>query len=344
MEIANIKIGENFKPFIIAEIGQNHDGSLGIAHSYIDAMADVGVDAVKFQTHIADAESSRDDKFRVNFSYEDKARRDYWKRMEFTKEHWTGLYEHAVRRGLVFLSSPFSLEAAVLLEEVGCPAWKVGSGEVSNSLLLGYICKTKKPILLSSGMSSYEEIDTAARIIGRHGNPLALFQCTSQYPPALENVGLNVLEYLRNKYNVPVGLSDHSGVIFPSLFAMAMGASLIEAHVTFHRSMFGPDVASSLTLDELKILVDGSEAIEVLRANPVDKNVIAEDLQDMKELFEKSVGISRDLKKGTRLSKEMIKGLKPGTGIRIEDIQKVVGKKLTRDMKKNSILTWDDLM
>jgi len=342
-KIGDKLVGQGCKPFLIAEIGQNHDGSLGIAHSYIDAVARVGVDAVKFQTHIAEAESSKQDKFRIPFSYEDKTRYDYWKRMEFTEKQWIGLYNHATEKDLIFLSSPFSLEAANLLDRIGCPAWKIGSGEVQNNILFDFFQNTRKPILLSSGMSSYDEIDKAVKRIKKYGNPLALFQCTSKYPTPLESVGLNVFDYLKDKYDVPVGLSDHSGNIYPALFAMAKGASLIEVHVTFHKSMFGPDVESSLTLGELELLVKGAEAIYKLNTNPVDKDIMAIELHEMKQLFEKSVAVSKDIKKGAVLNREILKGLRPGTGIPVCDIEKVINKKLARDVEKNSILTWDDI-
>ena len=140
-----------------------------------------------------------------------------------------------------------------------------------------------------------------------------------------------------------MGLSDHSGMIFPSLFAMARGASFIEVHVTFHKSMFGPDVKSSLTIDELKILVQGADSIYLLDKNPVNKDRMAEELSEMKRLCEKSLATSKNLKKGTILKRNMLKGLKPGTGIRICDIEKVIGHKLSRDLEKNTILDWDDI-
>ena len=144
--------------FIIAEIAQAHDGSLGTAHAYIDAVAKTGADAIKFQTHIASAESTPDEPFRIKFSRQDENRFDYWKRMEFTKEQWVGLFEHCKEVGITFLSSPFSEEAVELLNEIGTPAWKIASGEVSNQPMLAKMSETQKPILLSTGMSDIDEI------------------------------------------------------------------------------------------------------------------------------------------------------------------------------------------
>ena len=149
----------NDKLEIIAEIGQSHEGSLGLAHSYIDALANSGVTAVKFQTHIAEAESSEFENFRVNFSYQDKTRFDYWKRMEFNFNQWAELKQHCQDLDLEFISSPFSVEAFELLESIGVSRYKIGSGEVSNLLMLDRIAKTKKPIILSSGLSNFSELD-----------------------------------------------------------------------------------------------------------------------------------------------------------------------------------------
>ena len=142
---------------VIGEIAQAHDGSLGAAHAYIDAIADAGADVIKFQTHIAAAESTRQEPWRVKFSYEDDLRYDYWERMQFTEEQWIGLKEHAENRGLIFLSTPFSVDAAKMLDRMGMTMWKISSGEVSDPWLLEYILSTKKPIIFSTGMSTREE-------------------------------------------------------------------------------------------------------------------------------------------------------------------------------------------
>ena len=168
--------------YVIGEVGQAHDGSLGIAHSYIDALADAGVSAVKFQMHIADAESSSFEMFRVPFSYEDKTRYDYWKRMEFTAEQWTGLKEHCDKRNVDFLVSPFSVRAFEVLESLNVTQYKIASGEVANYLLLDKIIATRKPLFLSSGLSDLSEIKTAIDRITEVHNSLVLFQCMTQYP------------------------------------------------------------------------------------------------------------------------------------------------------------------
>jgi len=343
IRIANRDVGEGEPVFIIAEVGQAHDGSLGMAHFFIDAVAEAKADAIKFQTHIAQAESTMDEPFRAKFSYEDKTRYDYWKRMEFNKGQWAGLVEHARNRGLIFLSSPFSVEAVELLSGLGMPAWKIGSGEVNNPDLLDAIKKTKKPILLSTGMSTMEEIQEGVMKIRQGNIPLALFQCTSNYPTPLEKVGLNILRIFKEKFRFPVGLSDHSGSIYPSLAAMTLGAHIIEVHVTFHRKIFGPDVSSSLTFEELELVTNGAKALHTMKMNPVDKDQMAEELHATRAIFNKSLALIRQMPKGTILKMEMLTLKKPGTGIPADDIAKVVGKKLCKKTEPDVLLRWEDL-
>ena len=336
-----LTIGPGHKARIIAEVGQAHDGSLGIAHSFIDRAAEAGADIIKFQTHIAMAESTPAEPFRVKFSYEDDTRYDYWQRMEFTPDQWDGLMKHAREKGLLFLSSPFSVKAVELLDRLGIAAWKVGSGEVGNQELLEAFGKTGKPILISSGMSDYNEIEQAVRAVRGQSNPFMLLQCTSMYPTPLEKVGLNVLEYLR-KYGVPVGLSDHSGQIYPGLAAMACGADLVEVHVTFDRRMFGVDNPVSLTFEELEVLSRARDAFHLMRQSDVDKDRMAEELSGMRALFNKSVTLQIDLSTGATLEREHLTAKKPGTGIPVSEMDKVVGRTLKRDIKSSELLDWKD--
>src|SRR5436190_15065887 len=172
--IGNRKVGDGQPCLIIAEVAQAHDGSLNLAHSFIDSIAEARADAVKFQTHIATAESSPQEQWRVPFSKQDASRYDYWKRMEFTKEQWGGLKEHAEAKGLIFLSSPFSTQAVDWLKEIGIQAWKIASGEVRNEVLLEKIIQTKLPVLLSSGMSSWAELNQTVQQFKRADIPFLL--------------------------------------------------------------------------------------------------------------------------------------------------------------------------
>lgn len=328
---------------IIAEVAQAHDGSLGFAHAYIDALARTGADAVKFQTHIAVAESTPAEPWRVKFSRQDATRYDYWRRMEFSEEHWHGLKQHADEQGLLFLSSPFSLPAVELLDRVGVAAWKVASGEVDNEAMLERMARTRLPIIISTGMSSLAEIDQAVARVKSQGLPLGLLQCTTAYPCQPEKVGLNLLSEFRERYGCAVGLSDHSGTVFPGLAAAALGCDIVEVHVTLSREMFGPDVPASVTTAELTQLVQGIRFIERMRANPVDKDAAAREMFPMRRLFTKSLVARSELREGTVLHEEHLIAKKPGTGIPASRINEILGRRLRRHLHADEMLTEADV-
>jgi N-acetylneuraminate synthase len=341
--VGNRRVEPGYPSLVIAEIGQAHDGSLGTAHAYIDAVAKTGVDAIKFQTHIAAAESSSSESFRVRFSSQDRTRYDYWKRMEFTEDQWRGLADHADQCGLIFLSTPFSNQAVDLLGQIGVPAWKVGSGDVNNLPLIERMAKTSKPILLSSGMSSWGDLDKAVMKIEQYGAPVAVLQCTTAYPCPAERIGLNVLEEIRDRYGCPVGLSDHSGHIYAGLAAITLGANVVETHVVFSRDCFGPDVTSSLSIPELKQLVDGIRFIESALANPVSKEAAAVELAELRRMFGKSLVLAKDLTSGHQLGEEDLVLKKPGTGIPASRLTEMIGRKLKVSLPAESFLSEEHL-
>ncbi len=328
---------------LIAEIAQAHDGSLGTAHAYIDAVANAGADAVKFQTHIAAAESTPHEPWRVKFSPQDATRYDYWKRMEFTEAQWVELRKHALKAGLDFLSSPFSEEAVELLTRVGVAAWKVASGEVRNRRILDRMAETGLPVYLSTGMSPLAEIDEAVAALRERELEVTVMQCTSMYPTPPAKVGLNLIPFFRERYGCAVGLSDHSGTIFPSLAAVALGAEVVEVHVTFSRHAFGPDVPASVTVEELATLARGIRFLGEARAHPVDKDEVAEALWPMRRLFMKSVVARRDLAAGTVLGEADLAAKKPGSGIPAERLEGLLGRTLARDVAADQLLAEEDL-
>lgn len=342
-----IQLPPNAQPrsgcFVIGEVAQSHDGSLGLAHAFIDAIASSGADAVKFQTHIAAAESTPGEPWRVKFSRQDASRYDYWKRMEFSEPQWIGLRDHAHERGLVFISSPFSVEAVEMLARLDMQLWKVASGEVTNTVLLDAMLRSKKPVLLSSGMSTLGELDAAVSRVRDGGAQVGVLQCTTMYPCPPEKVGIEQLQILRERLGCSVGLSDHSGTIFPGLAAAALGADVLEVHVALSRDMFGPDVVASITTSELRQLVDGVRFIDAMRSAPVDKDRVADDLAPMRALFTKSVVLRRDLPAGTVLSLDDLASKKPGTGIPSARIGELVGRKLARALASDTLLSESDL-
>ncbi len=332
------------KTLIIAEVAQAHDGSLGHAHAFIDAIADAGADAAKFQTHIADAESTPDEPWRIKFSPQDDTRFEYWKRMEFKKEHWAGLKKHCDDRGILFLSSAFSFEAVELLKNLDMAAWKVASGEVTNTPLLRAMLDTKKPMLCSTGMSPWAELGSVAELAKSAGVPFSLFQCTSAYPCPPERLGLNVMNEIRERFaGVGAGLSDHSGTIYPCLAAAAHGADAVELHVTLSRKAFGPDVTSSITFDELETLTKGIRFMETALAHPIDKDAAAGDMQEMRRLFTKSVVAKTALEAGTVISMSDLDFRKPGTGISASRTDELIGRTLKQSYQPGEPLALDEL-
>jgi N-acetylneuraminate synthase len=298
---------------------------------------------VKFQTHIASAESTPAEPFRVKFSRQDKTRYDYWKRMEFTEEGWRGLAVHARERGILFLSSPFSLEAVELLERIGMPLWKIASGETSNTMLLDRILDTGTPVLLSTGMSPMDEIDEAvARVRGRNVD-VGVFQCTTAYPCPPEKIGLNLMSFYRERYDCWVGLSDHSATIYPGLAGAALGMDMLEVHVALSREMFGPDVVASVTTHELRQLVDGIRFIERMRAHPLDKNVSARETAPLRKLFTRSLVASTNLPAGTVIERAHVAVKKPGTGLPPDRLDEIIGRRLARAVTADQVLAAEDI-
>ncbi len=343
LQIGSRQVGPGKPCFVVAEVAQAHDGSLGNALAYVDAAADAGADAVKFQTHIAAAESTAGEPWRVRFSRQDATRFDYWKRMQFEPAAWRELAARARERGIEFLSTPFSPQAVELLEDVGVPAWKIGSGELGNHPLLRKVAATGKPVILSSGMASWTELDVAVGLVKGQGTGCAVMQCTSEYPCPPEKIGLNVLDELRTRYRVPAGLSDHSGTQFPALAGVALGANLVEVHVVFSRRCFGPDTPASVTVDELTELVRGVRFIERALANPIDKDAEARRLAELKRIFGRSVVLSRALPEGHVLGPADLALKKPAGGLGPADFERVVGRRLRRALPADAILGEADL-
>lgn len=327
---------------IIAEVGSVHDGSFGNALKLVEAAARTGVDVVKFQTHISEAETLRDAPMPPYFKGE--PRYEYFQRTGFSETQWRQIKAHCEANDVEFLSSPFSVEAVELLERVGMARYKIPSGEVTNVPMLDVIAQTGKPVILSSGMSTWAELDIAVNTVLKHHDQLTVLQCTSEYPCPYEEVGLNIMLEMRERYNVPVGLSDHTLTPYASFVAVAFGASVIEKHFTFSRLMYGSDAPHSLEPPEFKTLVDGIRAIGIMRSANVDKDKMASRLGHMKETFEKSVVTVQAVPAGTTLTRAMLGIKKPGTGIPAALINDVIGKEAARDLPTDYLLQPNDLV
>lgn len=329
---------------LVAEIGQAHDGSLGMAHSYIDALANCGINAVKFQVHIAEAESSPNEPFRVLFSRQDSTRFEYWKRMEFTPEQWAGIKSHCEEKGLEFFASPFSVAAVNLLEDLGVQRYKVGSGDLNNLLMLERIARTGKPIILSSGLSDYTDLDRTIEFLRPFGNKLSLLQCTTSYPTKPSDFGLNVIGQLKVRYRIPIGFSDHSATISVGIAAVALGAEILEFHVVFDRRQFGPDSSSSLEIGELDELVRGVRIVSEALLCPVDKSQL-QVAPNLRHIFGKSLAVNANLPQGHILRLEDLESKKPADcGIPAAEFHRVIGRQLSRSLSQWDFLTETDLL
>ena len=326
---------------IIAEIGSVHDGSFGNACNLIKEVSKAGADVVKFQMHIAEAESLPSAQSPPYFSTE--PRLDYFKRINFTKEQWSDLYVLAKESKVEFMCSPFSIEAVNILEDIGVASYKLASGEVTNHPLLEKVASTDKPIYLSTGMANWDEIDAAVKILQKSKGTLCILQCSSIYPCPNERVGLNIIKELRDRYKVSVGFSDHTLGMAASIAAVAYGANTIEKHFTFSRSMYGSDAKNSMEPNEFADFCKELRAVFSMRNSIVDKNDVSPYVE-MKKVFEKSIVTSRALKKGTVLTREILAFKKPGNGISAAKYNELIGKKVNRDLPKNYLLKEEDLI
>ena len=325
---------------IIAEFGSIHDGLFGNAIKAIEVSARCGATAVKFQTHIADTETLETAPSPSYFK--DETRIGYFKRTSFSKEQWGKLRECCHANSVDFISSPFSMEAVDLLRDIGCKAIKVASGEVTNTPLIRYIAKSMEKVYISSGMSSWEEIDDAMKVL-KDVRSVIPMQCTSKYPCPPESVGLNILEEMRNRYKRGVGFSDHTTGSTASIAAVALGVVAVEKHVTFSRLMYGSDAGNGMEFEDFANFCSQLNDADLMRSRPVNKNNL-DSLLEMKQIFEKSIVSRRAILAGSVLLESDLAYKKPGTGIPAKDFHQVVGKTTLRDIPSNKMIEWSDLI
>lgn len=325
--------------FFIAELGLNHDGSFGNALRLVEEAKNAGVDGVKFQLHISKEERVIGTPTPQYFKYE--TRDQYFNRTNFSKEEWKRLKNYAHELGLYFIVSPFSHKAVDILQEVGVDAYKIASGETTNIPLLEYINSKNSPVLLSTGMSNWEEIANAVDVLKE--NLIVLFQCSSQYPCLAKNIGLNIITEMIDKYNKStIGYSDHTPDNFTAIAAFMKGAKVFEKHFTLSKKMYGPDAGLSLEPEELKYYIAGIKFVSNASKNLVDKNNI--DLYyPVKVKYEKSIVASRDLNKDHILTIEDLDYKKPGDAIRADRYKELLGKKLIKNLKKDKKILFEHL-
>lgn len=321
------------KTLIIAEIAQAHEGSFNQCFAFIDAAKECGVDAIKFQTHIAQAESTPKEEWRKKFSFKDETRFEYWQRMGFSASEWKQLKEYTHKKGLYFISSPFSEEAVDLLLDINLDFWKVASGEVLSYSMLDKMIKSKKHIFISTGMSSWDEIDEFVGYLKYHKASFTLLQCSTAYPTTPKVLGLNIIKEMQSRYHCQIGLSDHSGEIYPSLAAVSLGAKAIEIHFTLSKKMFGPDISSSLDCTQLIDLVKGIRYLDEALANPLNKDAFSSRNERNHSLFYKRALAVKEIACGCEIKKEDFEFKKPQeNGIPELEFRAYVGQKVVRNL------------
>ena len=329
ISIAGRAIGPEAKPLVIAEVGINHEGSLDKALKMVDAAADVGAEVIKFQCHITDKEMIPTDMTPGKISTEKLW--DIIKRCELTESEERQVQRHCAARDILYLSPPFSREAADRLNAMDVPAFKIGSGECNNYPLIDHIARLGKPMIVSTGMNDITSVRKTVEIIRRHGTPLALLHCTSMYPTPYAKVRLGGIQDLANAFpGIPIGLSDHSMNIWTCLGAVALGACILEKHFTISRSWPGPDVPISIEPQELADMITGADAIWQARGG--SKTILPEEQPVIDFAYATVVSI-KPIRKGEEFNLENVWVKRPGLGlIKAEQLEEVLGKVATRDL------------
>jgi N-acetylneuraminate synthase len=340
IKIGNKIVGLGHLVFVIAEAGINHNGSFSIAKKLVDMAKKAGADCIKFQTHITEEEMTK-----TNILPGKISKTPLWdiiKNCELTSDEESKLNKYCKERKILFLSTPFSIPAVDRLEKIKMPAYKIGSGELTNIPFLKHIAKKGKPVILSSGMSNMSEIKAAVMLFKKSGIPLALLQTTSEYPCDYKDINLGVLEKYKKLFNIPVGISDHSLGIYTALGAVAKGACIVEKHITLDKNMPGPDQKLSLEPHELAELVKGCKAIKLALGNT--KKILKKELPVLRFARE-SVVTHKNISKGDVFSEENLTTKRPNTGqIPAKDFFKIIGKRAKRNIPKNKQLLYSDII
>lgn len=331
---------------IIVEIGNTHEGSLGVAKSFALMAKKSGAKTVKFQMHLAEFEGVFDEPFRVKFSDQDRTRQDYWKRVNFSLENWINLAEYCKSIEIEFLCTPFSLEAAKVLHENRLvQRWKIGSGQAVEWPLIDYVSQSGLPLLVSTGLVSPEEIlllKERLQINGAWGRT-TLLHCVSQYPAPIEHLDLHLMNELK-ALGCRVGFSDHSGDRNVALYAISLGAEVIEVHMTPSKDYFGPDVSSSLLPTEISWLVDFAAVAEVLRVSDGTKTQHFNRVAELRSIFRKGVYWNAHLPKGTVISENHLRFLKPIRGFDVIDYESLLGKTICVEVFPDNPVKHDQLL
>jgi N-acetylneuraminate synthase/N,N'-diacetyllegionaminate synthase len=338
------QVGDGQPVFFVAEAGVNHDGSIDTAMALVDAAASAGADAVKFQIFRTELVISPDAPKAAYQLERDPGISlfEMVQELELEPEAFRILVDHCRERSIRFLATPFDEESADVLEALDVGAFKIGSGELTNHPFLEHVARNGRPMIVSTGMSTMGEVEAAVDVIASAGDPpLALLHAVSNYPADPHDVNLRAMSALQERFGVPVGYSDHTLGIAVALAAVALGATMIEKHITLDRTRPGPDHAASIEPSELAELVRGARAVESALGTGV--KAPAESEGPMRLIARRSLVLSRSKVGGEEITAADLVSLRPGDGISPSDTSAVIGRRLMRDMPAGSLLAWEDL-
>lgn len=340
MPVGDRLVGVGAPCFVIAEAGVNHNGDVALALQLVDAAAQAGADAVKFQTFTADrlaTAASPKAAYQQERTGAAGSQRDMLRVLELSSDAHGRIQRRCADRGVVFLSTPFDEPSADLLDALGVPAFKIPSGEITNTLLLAHIARKGRPLLISTGMATLDEVRTAVGVIRAAGNDrMVLLQCTSAYPAPIDGANLRAMRTLADTFGVPVGYSDHTPGVAVALAATALGACVIEKHLTTDRTLPGPDHQASIEPEEFAALVRGIRTVEASLGTGVKAPTDGE--RALAAVVRRSLVAARDLAAGERLTVEMVCAKRPGTGLAPAALSRILGRRLNVAVPMDGLL------
>lgn len=343
IRIGNKRVGDGQPVFVVAEMGINHNKDMKIAKGIIDAAVSAGADAVKFQKYNAyelSTVKAPKAKYQDTTTAPGESQYELLKRLQLSKEDIIELTEYADKHGIISFVTPFDRESADFLDSINVCAFKIGSGDIADLPFLEYVAKKNKPIILSTGMSYLSEVDEAVRTVFATGNKqLLLLHCTSNYPARVEDANLAVIKTLKEAFGLPVGYSDHIMNGLVAVVAVSMGAVLIEKHLTVSRKLSGPDQHASFEPDEFKEYVKNIRLTQTVIGRKTKEPVDAE--YEIRKIAFKSLVATREIRKGTVITEDMLTSKRPGTGILSKHREFIIGRKAVTDIKEDEIITWD---
>lgn len=341
IEIAGRKIGPNHPVFIVAEAGVNHNGSLEMAKQLVDVAVKAGADAVKFQTFKAEklvSPQAPKASYQLKTTDPNESQLEMLKSLELTSDAFREVHSYCQKKGILFFSTPFDEESVDFLDELGVPVFKIASGEITNRPFLEYIAHKRKPIILSTGMSYLKEVENAVKVIHETGcNQLALLHCVSSYPADSDDANLRAIQTMASFFKVPIGFSDHTLGIETALAAVALGACVVEKHLTLEKTLSGPDHQASLEPQEYGTLVRSIRIVEKAlgtgRKKPVQKE------EEMRVVGRRSIVASRTIDQGATITWEMLTAKRPGNGLSPSRAFRIIGKKARTQIVKGTSIS-----